>query len=210
MEKQEFESLLDKRVWRRGIAHLAMRDRVLGRIIRSVGYPNFEVHGDHYSSLVVSIVSQQISWAAANSILKRLRLLYKGRMPKPREYLRTKSEKLRGAGISPQKYLYLKDLCERIENGTLELKKFHRMPNEKIIEELDGVRGIGRWTAEMFLIFSLGRTDVFPMDDLGIKKSIKEVYGLRDLPDKKRLGKMSEAWRPYGSIAALYLWHSHD
>lgn len=210
MEKQEFESLLDKRVWKKGVVHLAKRDRVLGRIMKKVGYPSFEVHENHYSSLIISIVSQQISWAAANSILRRFRLLYNGRMPTPKEYLRTKSEKLRGAGISPQKYVYLKDLCERIESGKLELKKFHKMPNEKIIEELDEVKGIGRWTAEMFLIFSLGRTDVFPVDDLGIKKSVKEVYGLRDLPDKKRLEKMSGAWHPYGSIAALYLWHSHD
>ncbi|MDE1828422.1 MAG: DNA-3-methyladenine glycosylase 2 family protein [Candidatus Micrarchaeota archaeon] len=210
MEKQEFESLLDKGVWRRGTAHLARRDKVLGRIIRRVGYPNFEVHENHYSSLIVSIVSQQISWAAANSILRRFRQMYKGRMPTPKEYLKTKNEKLRGAGISPQKCLYLKDLCERIENGALELKKFHRMPNEMIIEELDEVKGIGRWTAEMFLIFSLGRTDVFPMDDLGIRKAVKEVYGLRDLPDKKKLEGISRVWRPYGSIAALYLWHSHD
>lgn len=210
MRRQKFDSLLDKEVWRRGIAHISRNDRALGEVIRTIGNPDFEVHRDRYASLIISIVSQQVSWAAARSILEKFKKLYGGKMPTPRQYLRTRGERVRSAGISPQKYVYLKDLCERIEDGSLELEKFDLMPSEEIIEELDEVKGIGRWTAEMFLIFSLGRTEIFPVDDLGIKKAVQQIYKLRGLPDKKKLERISAAWHPYGSIAALYLWHSRD
>ena len=108
--------------------------------------------------------------------------------------------------MSPQKFSYIKDLSERIVDGWVELRKFNKLPNDRIIEELDEVRGIGRWTAEMFMMFSLGRTDILPMDDYGIRKAIKRKYRLRELPDKKKLAIFERRWSPYNSIASIYLW----
>lgn len=204
-----FDSIHDRKVWVRGAAYLSRRDRRLAPIIKKVGYPKLEITRDYYGSLIVSIVSQQISWAAASSILKRLKKLYNGRLPSPGQYLRTNKRRIMSAGISPQKFSYIKDLCERIEDGRLELRKFQNMPDNLIIEELDEVKGIGRWTAEMFLMFSLGRADVFPMDDLGLRKAVQRIYGLRSVPDKKKLAQISSKWGPYGTLASIYLWRSN-
>ena len=208
--QNRFESLTDKMTWRRGRLHIRKRDKVLARVIDGIEYPEFKVERDHYEALIDSIISQQISWAAARSILARFKGLYSGRLPKPAEYLKTKDARLRSAGLSPQKMSYIRDLCERIEDGSLELRRFRYMPDERIIEELDAVKGIGRWTAEMFMIFSLGRTDIFPVDDLGIKKAVQRVYGLRSMPDRKAYDAISRPWHPYSSIATLYLWRSAD
>jgi len=134
--------------------------------------------------------------------------LYNGNYPTPRQYLNTRKSTVRSAGLSPQKISYIKDLSERIVSGRLDLKKISQGEDEKIIEELDEVRGIGRWTAEMFLIFSLRRVDVLPFDDLGVQKAIQKVYRLRKLPSNERMEKLRAAWRPYCSIATLYLWRS--
>ena len=200
--------MLDRRVWVRGARYLKKRDKTLARIIEKVGYPELEITSDNYGSLIVSIISQQISWAAANSILGRFKKLYRGGFPTPRQYLRTDKSRILSAGISPQKFSYIRDLCERIEDGRLELDKFSKLPDNLIIEELDEVKGIGRWTAEMFLMFSLGRTDVFPMDDLGLKKAVQKVYRLKGIPSRKKLEEISRKWQPYSSLASIYLWRS--
>jgi DNA-3-methyladenine glycosylase II len=166
--------------------------------------------GDSYESLISAIIYQQISGSAGDSIEKKFKSLYNGKMPSPKKFLETPENKVRSAGISPQKYSYLKDLCTRIIDGRLELKKFDSMEDEDIIEELDEVRGIGRWTAEMFLMFSLGRTNIVPRDDLGIKKAIKNTYCLRDYPTGSKFSELAEKWAPYGTIASLYLWRSTD
>ncbi|MGI0141974.1 MAG: DNA-3-methyladenine glycosylase family protein [Candidatus Micrarchaeales archaeon] len=204
----KFESIHDRKVWKKGMLYLSAKDKKLALVIKRVGYPKLEITNDYYGSLVISIVSQQISWAAANSILNKIRKLYRGKLPTPKQYLRTDKRKLAGAGLSPQKLSYLWDLCERIENGSLELGRFEELPDSTVIEELDEVRGIGRWTAEMFMIFSLGRTDVFPMDDLGIKKAVQRVYGLREMPKRAKMEKIAQKWKPYSSLATIYLWRS--
>ena len=212
----KYKSIADKTVWLAGVRHLSKNDAVLKKLIKKMGTEKVWENAkewwepDHYGSLVKSIIFQQISGSAGDSILNRFKFLYNGKLPSPKVFLKTKERAVRSAGISPQKYSYLKDLCERILDGRLELKKFEKMDDPKIIEELDEVRGVGRWTAEMYLIGTLRRTDVFPVDDLGIRKAAQKAYKMRKLPDAGKLLKLSEGWRPYRTIASIYLWNSMD
>ena len=112
--------------------------------------------------------------------------------------------------MSPQKISYIKDLAQRLENGTLDLKRLEKLSDDDAVRELDEVKGVGRWTAEMFLIFMLGRTDVLPVDDLGLQKAAKRMYRLRKLPTRERLERLAERWSPYSSISTLYLWRSTE
>ncbi len=185
-------------------------DPVLARIIERVGPIKFQLDDDHYEALVGSIIFQQLAGSAARAILNRFKQLYGGRLPTPKEYLATELEKLRGSGLSPQKISYLKDLSEKLDRGLLDLRKFSRTSDEEVVRELDDVRGIGRWTAEMFLLFMLGRTDVLPVDDLGLQKAAKRIYRLRSLPGKEKFQKLAEKWHPYSSVATLYLWRSTE
>ncbi len=203
-------SLADPRVWHRGVRYLKRSDPVLARIISRVGPVKFELDDDHYEAVVGSIIFQQLAGSAARAILNRFKQLYGGRLPSPREYLSTDVEKLRGSGLSPQKISYIKDLAERLENGTLNLKRLENLPDEEALNELDNVRGIGRWTAEMFLIFKLGRTDVLPVDDLGLRKAAQKHYRLRKLPTRDRFEELAEKWHPYSSISTFYLWKSME
>jgi len=203
-------SLTDTKVWQKGIRHLKKSDPVIARIIDRVGRVKFELDDDHYEALVGSIIFQQLAGSAAQAILNRFKQIYGGRIPKPREYLATDVERLRGSGLSPQKISYLKDLSERLENGTLDLKRLENVSDEEAVRELDNVRGIGRWTAEMFLMFKLGRTDVLPVDDLGLQKAAKRAYRLRKLPSRDRFLQLGRNWHPYSSIATLYLWRSQE
>ena len=203
-------SLADHRVWQKGIRHLKRNDPILAEIIGRVGPIKFELDDDHYEVVVGSIIFQQLAGPAARAILNRFKQLYGGRLPSPREYLSTDVEKLRGSGLSPQKISYIKDLAQRLENRTLDLKRLEKLPDEEALNELDNVRGIGRWTAEMFLIFMLGRTDVLPVDDLGLRKAAQKAYRLRKLPKRDRFEKLAEKWHPYSSISSMYLWKSME
>lgn len=203
-------TIYDRGVWSAAVKHLSKRDKVLAKLIKRLGRIKVNWGGDSYESLMSAIIYQQISGAAGDSIERRFKALYNNRMPSPKRFLATPGKKVRAAGISPQKYSYIVDLCTRIRDGRLELSKFDVMDDEDIIEELDEVKGIGRWTAEMFLMFSLKRVDIFPMDDLGIQNGIKEVYGMRRRPGREEMLELSERWRPYRSVAALYLWRSQD
>jgi len=203
-------SLADRRVWQKGVRYLKRSDSILARIIDRVGPVKFELDDNHYEAVVGSIIFQQLAGSAARAILNRFKQLYGGRIPTPREYLSTDVEKLRGSGLSPQKISYIKDLAERLENGTLDLKRLETLPDEEALNELDNVRGIGRWTAEMFLIFKLGRTDVLPVDDLGLRKAARKAYRLRTLPKRDRFEQLAEKWHPYSSISTFYLWKSME
>jgi DNA-3-methyladenine glycosylase II len=203
-------SLDDRKVWLSGVRHLKKQDPKLRLLIEKVGKLDFDRDGDegHYEFLVASIVYQQIAGNAARAILARFKGLYNGNYPTPRQYLKTKKSALRAAGLSPQKISYILDLSRRIVAGRLDLEELSGEEDEKIIEKLDEVRGIGRWTAEMFLMFSLRRVDVLPFDDLGVQKAIKKFYRLRKLPSKEKMERLRAAWQPYGSIATLYLWRA--
>ena len=181
-------------------------DPVLARIIGNARPIKFELDDDHYEAIVGSIIFQQLAGSAARAILNRFKDLYGGHLPSPREYLSTEEVKLRSSGLSPQKISYIKDLAERLESGKLNLKRLEELSDEEAMNKLDEVRGIGRWTAEMFLLFKLGRTDVLPVDDLGLRKAAKRAYRLRKLPTRERFEQLAEKWHPYSSISTLYLW----
>ncbi len=203
-------SIADRHTWAKGIKHLKKNDRILAAMIKEIKIEERKLNDDYYGAIVRSIIYQQISGKAGMAIINKFKALYKGKLPTPKQFLTTSEVKVRSAGISPQKYSYLKDLCERIESDRLELRKFEKMENEMIINELDDVRGIGRWTAEMFLISSLGRTNIIPADDLGIRKGIQKAYNLRKLPEREQIMRISKSWQPYGTIASLYIWRSLD
>jgi DNA-3-methyladenine glycosylase II len=211
MPVERFESVTDKKVWRKAISHLKKSDRILAKIIAAHGdlSPDWGAT-DPYEAIVESFIYQQIAGSAAEAILKKFKKLYKGRLPTPRQFLKTPEKRVRGAGISPQKYSYIKDLCLRLVNKELDLRSLGKLPDEEVIAILDDVRGIGRWTAEMFLMFSLRRVDVFPIDDLGIQNAVMKAYGLRRRPSRETMKRVSEKWAPYRSIASLYLWRSQD
>ena len=200
----------DARVHRAAVAHLRTADPVLSEIITRVGpyrlVPRRE--GTHYDALVRSIVFQQLSGKAAGTIHRRFCELYPRRRPKPPLVLSSSDEQLRSAGLSRQKIGYLRDLSARVADGSLPLAHLGRLDDDEIIEHLVRVKGIGRWTVQMFLMFRLGRLDVLPELDLGIQNAIHRAYGLRKRPTPKDVLRIGSKWRPYASVASWYLWRS--
>jgi len=189
--------------------HLARRDPVLRDLMRLHGPCGLaaRLHANPFKALVRAIVGQQLSAKAAATIFSRFEALYDS-FPVPSQVLATPDERLRAVGLSSQKLGYLRDLCTRIEEGQLPLDTLDRMDDEAVIQALTQVKGVGRWTAEMFLIFRLQRPDVLPVGDLGIVNAVKRVYKLRKTPSPDRLRRIGEAWRPYRSVACWYLWAS--
>jgi DNA-3-methyladenine glycosylase II len=188
--------------------HLGRKDSLLKELMRRVGPCTLTIDTDRFGILARSIISQQISTKAARSIHARLLLaLPKGKL-KPANVLALADEQMRAAGLSANKVRSLRDLAEKVHGKTVPLARLHKMDDEDVVAHLVTVRGIGRWTAEMFLIFSLGRLDILPVDDLGLRAGVREVYALPELPDKASLLERGEAWRPYRSIATWYFWRS--
>jgi DNA-3-methyladenine glycosylase II len=183
------------------------KDRRLAKVIDQVGEYSITITKNPYESLVEAIITQQLSGKAADSISTRFRGIY-GKFPKPVDVLKTPNSKLRKAGLSYMKVSYIKDLSERVESKELRLSYMKKLSDEEVIEQLVQVKGIGRWTAEMFLIFNLGRLDVLPIGDLGLKKGIQRLYSLSELPQKEQMEKIAKRWRPYRSVATWYLWRS--
>jgi DNA-3-methyladenine glycosylase II len=190
---------------------LMRRDRVLGAAIKQIGACGMagRQRHDHLSAMCGSIVSQQLSTKAAATIFGRLIALFPdGRIPDAAAIAAQSDEALRGVGLSGQKVGYLRDLTARIMDGRLQLDELEALSDEEVIERLTSVKGFGRWTAEMFLMFRLHRPDVLPAGDLGIVNAIQRLYRLRKKPDAKRVLKIGEAWKPYRSVASWYLWQS--
>ena len=163
---------------------------------------------DPFVTLCLSIASQQLSTKAAATIFKRFEDLFPGRKPTPQAVMTLTEEQLRGCGFSRAKAAFVKDLAAHVRDGRLDLKRLRKQPDDEVMQQLIAVKGIGRWTAEIFLMFRLGRLDVLPADDLGLMNAVQRAYGLRTRPDAKKLRQMGEAWRPYRSVAAWYLWRS--
>jgi DNA-3-methyladenine glycosylase II len=188
---------------------LARKDRVIAGLIRAVGPCGLKdaQHTDPFTALAHAIISQQLSTKAAATIAARFDALFAGQ-PAPAAVARLSDEQLRAVGFSFQKIGYLRDLCRRIDAGTLPLQALDAMDDEQVIAALTQVKGIGRWTAEMFLMFRLHRPDVLPVDDLGIVKAVQKAYRLRKVPTPDRITRIGESWRPYRSIACWYLWAS--
>ncbi|HEU4563599.1 MAG TPA: hypothetical protein VFS05_03080 [Gemmatimonadaceae bacterium] len=195
---------------RRAIVHLRGADPVMARVIDAVGACRFRARADgtHFDAILRSIVFQQLSGKAAATIHGRVLDLFGGRAPLPGELLATPDEPLRGAGLSRQKIGYLRDLAERAHGGAIPLDSLHELEDAAIIEALTSVKGVGRWTAQMFLMFRLGRPDVLPELDLGIRKAVMLAYGLRKMPEPRRLLAIGAPWSPYATIASWYLWRS--
>jgi DNA-3-methyladenine glycosylase II len=190
--------------------HLRAADPVMKAIIDAVGPFTLGLERNRFRMLICSIISQQISGSAAASIFKRLRTLAGPRGMNAGRLGKFTLEELRSVGLSPQKASYVTDLVQKVNDGTVDLRQIGRLSDERVIDQLVQVKGIGRWTAQMFLIFSLGRLDVFPCDDLGVRSAIRDNYGLNDLPDKETAIEIAAPWRPYATVASWYCWQSLD
>ena len=190
------------------IKHLRRADPVMKAMIAEVGPFTLRPERDRFRMLAGSIISQQISTGAAQSIKRKLDALVGGGGLTPVSLSRFSAEELRVAGVSPQKAKYLLDLAAKVHAAEINLQHIGRHSDEKIIEQLTAVTGIGRWTAQMFLIFALGRPDVFPHDDLGVRSAIRNRYGLDELPDPQTSHAIAAKWRPYATIASWYCWRS--
>jgi DNA-3-methyladenine glycosylase II len=189
---------------------LMRRDPVLGALIKQIGPCGMasRQHTDHLTALIGAIVGQQLSSKAAATIFARFRALFADGAITAARIAAIDDQTLRGVGLSSQKLAYIRDLSARILDGRLKLEELDTLPDEEVIARLVAVKGFGRWTAEMFLMFRLHRPDVLPVGDLGISNAIRKIYRLRKKPDPKRLLQIGEPWRPYRSVACWYLWRS--
>jgi len=196
---------------RKARAHLSKADPVLAQIIAEVGALGIQPRRERFQALVRTIIFQQLAGAAANAIYGRFVGLFPGvEFPSPEQVIAKTDAELRSVGLSEKKALYIKDLAAHVRDGKLNFHRFHRMTDEEIVADLTQVKGIGKWTAEIFLMFNLGRPDVMPADDLGVQNAVKRHYRMRQRPNRKRLLKHAERWRPYRTAAAWYLWRSLD
>jgi DNA-3-methyladenine glycosylase II len=195
---------------RSAVAHLRRVDPVLAEIIAKVrkAPPPPRRAGTHYDALVRAIIYQQLSGKAAGTIYRRFCELYPNKRPRAHLVLATSDEALRSAGLSRQKIGYLRDLSARVVEGSLPLAHLGRLSDDAIIEHLIRVKGIGRWTVQMFLMFRLGRPDVLPELDLGIQNAIQRAYGLRKRPKPKDVIRLGTKWRPHATTACWYMWRS--
>lgn len=197
---------------RRAVAHLKRADPRLADVIARVGACRLvaRAEGTHFEAVARAIVFQQLSGKAAGTIHTRFHALYGGRAPGPAELLATADEALRGAGLSRQKVAYLRDLAERVAANDVPLADIEALGDEEAIAALTRVKGVGRWTAQIFLMFRLGRPDVLPELDLGVQKGIQLAYGLRAMPTPKEVVRIGARWAPHRSAAAWYLWRLLD
>ena len=190
------------------IQYLCKADSNLEKIIKVVGKYSIKIRNDPFQSLIESIIYQQLAGKAANAIYNRFINYYDNKEITPARILNSSNDNLKKVGLSNRKIDYLKDLASHIYDGRINLEELPTMNDEEIINKLVNVKGIGRWTSEMFLIFSLGRQDVLPVTDLGVRKAIQKVYSLSELPKPNTMMEIAEPWRPYRSIATWYLWKS--
>jgi DNA-3-methyladenine glycosylase II len=198
-------------------AQLAASDPTMAALIERVGEIDLETRlrrrseekpADAYGALLRAIVGQQLSTKAARTIYGRILDLFEGSTPTPEQLLEAKETDLRGAGLSGRKVEYIRDLASHVIDGELELERLPELSDEEVIEEIVAVRGLGVWTAEMFLMFHLERPDVLSGGDLGIRKAIQIEYELEEMPPPTQVVEIGEAWRPHRSLASLYLWES--
>jgi DNA-3-methyladenine glycosylase II len=190
-------------------------DPVMAALVRRIGPLDHAARrrgrpDDAYGSLVRTIVGQQLSTKAARTIYARLAALFGDRPPTPAELLAAEDEVLREVGLSRQKIGYLRDLAARVRSGELEMHALQELTDEEVSREITAVKGLGRWSADMFLIFHLRRPDVLPVGDLGIRRAVERAYGLPGLPDQDTLRSLAGPWRPHRTLASLYLWESLD
>lgn len=191
---------------------LADHDPILAPIIMTAPLPAFEPHTDYYRTLVSSIIGQQLSVKAAASIRKRFVDLFDGKFPTPQQIITTDADALRSVGLSRPKVAYVQDLARHVIDGSVQFDTLEQLPNQEIVQEFTTVKGIGVWTVHMFLMFCMGRLDVLPTGDLGIRTGMQRLYGLSTLPTPEEMLEIAEKyqWSPYESAACWYIWHSLD
>jgi DNA-3-methyladenine glycosylase II len=199
----------------KGTRHLRRVDPVMRELIKAIGPLDLEARrrgrpAEPYGALLRAIVGQQLSTKAARTIYGRVTDLFEGRTPTPEELLDADPDAMRAAGLSRAKVAYTRSLAEHVLSGELELDRLDELSDEEIAAELTAVKGLGQWTADMFLIFHLGRPDVLPVGDLGVRNAAQRVYDLEAIPTAPELDEIGEPWRPYRSVASLYLWRSLD
>lgn len=194
------------------LKHLAKHDPILAKVIESHATPSFTAHTNYYHELVDSIISQQLSVKAARTIEGRFKDLFGGEFPSPEQILEKDIEELRAVGLSRPKGRYIQDLASKILDGTVRFDTLDQLSNDEIVEELTKVKGIGVWTVHMFLMFCMGRLDVLPVGDLGIRNGIMQLYSLGRIPDAAEIEAIAEnnSWHPYESVASWYIWQSLD
>lgn len=194
---------------RSAVRHLKRADPKLAAVIERVGVCRFAVRteGTHFEEVLRAIVFQQLSGKAAATIHGRV-VTALGGTPSPRALLDVPDEVLRQAGLSRQKIGYARDLARKVDSGTVPLERIDSLADDAVIEALSGIKGVGRWTAQMFLMFRLGRPDVLPSEDLGIRKAVQLAYRTRGLPPPKRVLALGKPWSPYATVASWYLWRS--
>ncbi len=190
--------------------HLSKKDPILAPVIAQVGLCTLAPHTNYYQELVESIIGQQLSIKAAAAINKRFIDLFDGTFPKPQQILEKSVEELRAVGFSGAKARYVLDLAQHVVDGRVKFDHLDSLKNEQIIAELTDVKGIGEWTVHMFLMFCMGRLDVLPVGDLGIKTGVKQLYGLDHLPTPAEITQIAKQnnWAPYPSVASWYVWQS--
>jgi DNA-3-methyladenine glycosylase II len=198
--------------WDDACKHLAKRDRVMKKLIPQFGEARLESRGDAFTTLARSIVGQQISVKAAQSVWDKFAAIVGGQATRlaPASVLGLDAPTLRGVGLSARKAEYLRDLARHFDDGAVHVDQWQQMDDETIIEELVAIRGIGRWTAEMFLIFHLMRPNVLPLDDLGLLKGISLSYFSGEPVSRSEARELGEGWAPFRSVATWYLWRSLD
>ncbi len=204
--------VINDRITEVAAKHLVKNDPILKPIIERAGLCTIRPHRNYYWELVDAIISQQLSVKAAASIEKRFQELFGSEVPAPEQILEKSVEELRTVGLSRPKANYIRDLAQHIADGKLELNKLEELSNEEIAAELIAVKGIGEWTAHMFLMFCMARVDVLPVGDLGIRNSIKQLYKFDHLPTADEIKQLSikNHWQPYESIASWYIWQNLD
>jgi DNA-3-methyladenine glycosylase II len=204
--------VMTDKVAREAAMHLASNDTLLRSIIERVGPATFRPHQDYYWELVDSIISQQLSVKAARSIETRFQELFGSKVPAPEQILTKDVEDLRSVGLSRPKARYILDLAQHIVDGKIKFDTFDSLSNDEIMKELIDVKGIGEWTVHMFLMFCMGRLDVLPVGDLGIRNSMRVLYGFKDAPTPDEIKVIAKKyhWNPYESIASWYIWQNLD
>ncbi|HUP22029.1 MAG TPA: DNA-3-methyladenine glycosylase [Thermoanaerobaculia bacterium] len=202
--------MTDTHPWSAALPHLR-RDSRLGPVVRRIGPPTLRRRETTFHALARAILFQQVSGAAGAAIYSRLVAHFPGqRFPRPQQVAELSPEQLRAAGISRQKAGYLIDLASRLSDGSLSPRRLPGLSDDDVVRELTAVRGIGEWTAQIFLMFTLHRPDVLPVGDLGLRRGVQWLYELDEAPTRERMERLAEPWRPYRSAASWYLWRVAD
>jgi DNA-3-methyladenine glycosylase II len=200
-------TVLEKQVMEDGINYLSSLDKNLSKFLKQFDVPVLPIEEDYFWSLTRSVIYQQISVKAAKKISDRyLKLFNKGSKMSPIDVIKIDIEKIQNVGISRQKSGYIKNIANAFDEGLVNETQLHKLSDKEIIDQLVKIKGVGRWTAEMFLIFTLRRPDVFPVTDLGVQKGFQIYYDLDELPSIDMMNEKSENWKPYRTIMSLYLW----